>query len=166
MTKRVILPYTGRITMEIAHIIRNNTELEVAFRPIYKISTILNNNRTKNKDQIGVYKFPCNSCPSVYIGETGRDLPVRLAEHMRDIRNNKDTSGPYIHKNSSYQIRLSRFLHFHENERADLTGRIQFSITPLNPCISWRPSQSCMMLTLFLIQNIEILVSNILIIHY
>jgi len=97
MPKRLVLPYTGRITMEIAHIVRNNTELEVAFRPINKISTFLNNNRTKNKDQIGVYKFPCNSCPSVYIGETGRNLPVRLAEHMRDIRNNKDTSGPYIH---------------------------------------------------------------------
>jgi len=70
MTKRIVLPYTGRITMEIAQIIRNNTDLQVAFRPINKISTFLSNNRTKNNDQIGVYKFPCNSCPStLYWGD-------------------------------------------------------------------------------------------------
>jgi len=63
----------------------------------FLISTFLSNNRTKNNDQIGVYKFPCNSCPSTYIGETERNLPVRLSEHMRDIRNKKETSGPYIH---------------------------------------------------------------------
>ena len=97
MTKRIVLPYTGRVTTEIAHNIKSQTNLEVAFRPINKLSTFLTNNKVKNSYQVGVYKFPCSSCPSVYIGETGRNLPIRLAEHLRDVRNCKDTSGPYIH---------------------------------------------------------------------
>jgi len=35
-TKRIILPYTGRMTSQIARIIRNSTNLEVAFRPPIK----------------------------------------------------------------------------------------------------------------------------------
>jgi len=33
----------------------------------------------------------------MYIGETGRSLPIRMSEHMRDVRNEKETSGVYIH---------------------------------------------------------------------
>jgi len=36
MTKRIVLPYTGRVTTEIAHIIKSQTNLEVAFRPSYQ----------------------------------------------------------------------------------------------------------------------------------
>jgi len=62
-----------------------------------KISTCLSNNKTISQDQIGVYCFPCHCCPTVYVGETKRNLPIRLQEHLRDIRNEKPTSGPFMH---------------------------------------------------------------------
>jgi len=87
--KRVVLPFTGRTTSQIASTIRRNTNLKVAFRPIEKISTLLLNNKTISKDQIGVYCFPCHCCPTVYVCETKRNSTIRLQEHLRDIRNGK-----------------------------------------------------------------------------
>jgi len=83
--KSTVLPYTGRMASQIARIVRNGTNLEVAFHPINKISSFLTNNKYNRTDQIGVYKFPCKSCPTVYIGETGGNLPIKIAEHFRDI---------------------------------------------------------------------------------
>ena len=34
-----------------------------------------------------VYSIQCNSCPKVYIGQTGRSLKHRLAEHHRALKN-------------------------------------------------------------------------------
>ena len=95
--KRIVLPYTGRVTTQVANIIRSKTNLEVAFKPINKISTSLSNNNSLSSDQIRVYKFPCHTCRKIYVGESGRNLTIRASEHLRDIRNAKDTSGPYCH---------------------------------------------------------------------
>ncbi len=34
-----------------------------------------------------VYSIPCDGCPKVYIGQTGRSLKHRLAEHRRALKN-------------------------------------------------------------------------------
>ena len=34
-----------------------------------------------------VYSIPCDGCPNVYIGQTGRSLKHRLAEHRRALKN-------------------------------------------------------------------------------
>ena len=33
-----------------------------------------------------VYSIPCNDCPKVYIGETGRRYGVREKEHIKDLK--------------------------------------------------------------------------------
>ena len=118
-TKRIILPYTGRVTSEIANTIRRLTDFDVAFKPTNKISTMLTNRREPKSDQIGVYKLPCNNCPSMYIGETGRSLSIRMSEHMRDVRNEKETSGVYIHTklNPSHECNPSNATIIYKEER-------------------------------------------------
>ena len=34
-----------------------------------------------------VYSVPCNECSQAYIGQTGRSLDRRIAEHRRALRN-------------------------------------------------------------------------------
>jgi hypothetical protein len=36
-------------------------------------------------------------CPRKYVGQTGRNFKTRYKEHIRDIRNNKCTSGYVQH---------------------------------------------------------------------
>ena len=45
----------------------------------------------------GVYVIPCKDCPSVYVGETGRTLPIRISEHKRNVRLGHENSAPFIH---------------------------------------------------------------------
>jgi len=87
-TKRINLPYTRRVTSEMANTIRRLNDFDVAFKPTNKIPTMLIK-RQENLDL--TKKLPCNNCPSMYIGETGRSLPIRMSEHMRDARNERET---------------------------------------------------------------------------
>ena len=38
-----------------------------------------------------VYEVPCEDCDRSYIGESGRSLEVRLAEHQRHVRKGEIT---------------------------------------------------------------------------
>ena len=44
-----------------------------------------------------VYLIPCSECSAVYIGETGRTLKVRLAEHKRAVRMGDVNNGIPVH---------------------------------------------------------------------
>ena len=44
-----------------------------------------------------VYLIPCSECSAVYIGETGRTLKVRLAEHKRAFRMGDVKNGIAVH---------------------------------------------------------------------
>ena len=52
---------------------------------------------TTLKDSCAVYELGCNSCPKVYIGETGRNVQTRMEEHRKDITKKKDVSLVYQH---------------------------------------------------------------------
>jgi hypothetical protein len=55
----------------------------------YKVMSI-----SKDKyDRSGVYKLKSESCPKVYIGQTGRSFNVRFKEHISDIVHNRDKTG-------------------------------------------------------------------------
>lgn len=94
--KRIVLPYTGRITSQVSSIIRRRKFLEMEFIPVNKISKSLPNNNKLSADRIGVYKFPCHVC-TMYMSETGGDLKVRAAEKVRNIRNSKDKTESFCH---------------------------------------------------------------------
>ena len=44
-----------------------------------------------------VYLIPCSECSAVYIGETGRTLKVRVAEHKRAVRMGDVNNGIAVH---------------------------------------------------------------------
>ena len=43
-----------------------------------------------------VYRVPCE-CGAAYIGETGRNLKLRLSEHKRSVKNKDPNNGVAVH---------------------------------------------------------------------
>ena len=70
-------------------------------------------------DQAGVvYKIDCNDCEAVYVGETGRQLKVRVNEHKEDVRKQKMLSNVYMHSrdnNHSFDFNNVNVLDRHSN---------------------------------------------------
>ena len=48
-----------------------------------------------------VYRIPCSTCVSSYVGETKRALTIRMSEHRRHIRKNKPNKVLAIHCNNN-----------------------------------------------------------------
>ena len=44
-----------------------------------------------------VYQIPCGGCQKSYVGETGRGLKTRLAEHRRDVRDHRQSNAIVLH---------------------------------------------------------------------
>jgi hypothetical protein len=44
-------------------------------------------------DACGIYKMKSRSCPSVYIGQTGRSFKFRFKDHISDILHNRNETG-------------------------------------------------------------------------
>ena len=64
--------------------------IRVAHKPITTLRQLLTNVKDKDEPsdrQGAVYKIKCCDCQATYIGETGRNLNVRLTEHKRATRN-------------------------------------------------------------------------------
>ena len=59
------------------------------FRPAFYNPITLRNilvnlkDRIANDERSGVYKIVCDDCQGVYIGETGRQMKIRVAEHKK-----------------------------------------------------------------------------------
>ncbi|UYV67704.1 hypothetical protein LAZ67_5001653 [Cordylochernes scorpioides] len=81
------LPYTES-TITIARKLKS-FGIKTIFRSSPSIASILRNPITKSTDQKQkkdlVYQIPCLNCNSAYIGETSRDLSIRIKEHQRNI---------------------------------------------------------------------------------
>ena len=67
-----------------------------SFRPAFYNSLNVRNNLVNNKidkreplEETGVYKFECEFCDEVYIGQTGRSFATRIEEHISHIKNVK-----------------------------------------------------------------------------
>ena len=76
---RILLPYNIRVT----------------HKPITTLRQLLTNVKDKdehNNRQKAVYKTKCCDCQSSYIGETGRNLNIRLTEHKRATKNGDGNS--------------------------------------------------------------------------
>ena len=42
----------------------------------------------------GVYRIGCNSCPKKYVGESERDIQIRIKEHEADVANKRIKTSP------------------------------------------------------------------------
>ena len=65
-------------------------DIRVAHKPITTLRQLPTNVKDKDKPsdrQGAVYKIKCCNCQATYVGETGRNLNVRLTEHKRATRN-------------------------------------------------------------------------------
>ena len=84
-------------------------------------------NHCTDSNKIGTYVIPCNDCEKSYVGETGRNLNVRLNEHRRDIRMGSVNSAPFCHVRD-----FANFGHSLNWERANI---VYFSQTKKHRCI-------------------------------
>ena len=55
------------------------------------------NRLPEEKKRSVVYQVPCKGCDQVYIGETKRNLNIRLAEHRQAVRRGDDKNGIAVH---------------------------------------------------------------------
>ena len=86
----VTLPFRGAVSYQVKRLLENLACVKVVFSKQNTIKHMLNANgrkpTTHQSDQKGtVYKITC-SCDSVYIGETGRPLSVRIKEHQKSVQ--------------------------------------------------------------------------------
>ena len=59
-----------------------------------------NEPRSENTNSV-VYQIPCGVCHKKYVGETGRGLKTRLAEHKRDVREHRMSNAMVLHMEES-----------------------------------------------------------------
>jgi hypothetical protein len=83
---------------EVLPIAINKFNINVAFRTRNSLGKCLKQKsldvgNSGKYDACGIYKMKCRSCPSVYIGQTGRSFKVRFKEHMSDIVHNRNKTG-------------------------------------------------------------------------
>ena len=74
--------------------------IKIAHKPTRTVKSELCHLKDKreNKDKSGVvYALDCESCVSIYVGETGRQVKDRMKEHQNDILKKKPASKVYQH---------------------------------------------------------------------
>ena len=101
----VSLPYIGSASHKIQRIL-NAANIRVFHSSSKKLQTSIQTHKDKqdHKTKAGVYRIPCE-CGKVYIGETGRDLPTRLKEHIaHGRRGDYDKSAIVKHSHSQDHI--------------------------------------------------------------
>jgi len=83
----VVIPYVQGLSEAYSRVCRKY-DIQTAMRPHMTLRNLL----VKPKDQIEkmentgvVYKVKCKGCDKVYVGETARQLRVRIGEHQKDV---------------------------------------------------------------------------------
>lgn len=78
--------YQGHISDKINQTLKH-FNIKTSFSTKNTIKNILCNAKDKTNllDKNGIYELTCNDCRAKYIGETGRQLKLRIKEHIRDI---------------------------------------------------------------------------------
>jgi hypothetical protein len=90
--------YVGKETRYITKLFKN-TSIKTVFKTTNNLKKRLFPNQvtTDKYEKAEVYKLKCTDCPRQYIGQTGRNFKTRYEQHIRDIRNNRETSGYVQH---------------------------------------------------------------------
>ena len=86
-----------------------------------------------------VYSVPCNECSRAYIGQTGRSLDHRIAEHQRALRNGDVVASALAEHvfTAGHKVDLSKATVIHAHPHAQTrclleSWHIQHEQTPLN----------------------------------
>ncbi|XP_055909861.1 uncharacterized protein LOC129944452 [Eupeodes corollae] len=96
------IPYVPNLTNNRnLHKIINKENISFSHKSNLTLKSIFTNTKSKIQKQQQhnvVYEIECNGkeneqCDLVYIGQTKRNLGIRLTEHEADIRKNKETTG-------------------------------------------------------------------------
>ena len=88
------IPYIPGISERLKRIF-GKYNLEVAHQPTRKLRSELCNlkdKKTAHEKSGVVYRVDCNNCEAKYVGETGRQVRDRMAEHQKDIQTKKPAS--------------------------------------------------------------------------
>ena len=101
-TKILCLPYVRGVTEKIERVCRSikTVNLKLVTKPHRTIRQTLVNvkNRVPEEKRTGVvYEVPCHDRDHVYVGETGRTLKKRLAEHKQAVRRFDEKNGIAVH---------------------------------------------------------------------
>ena len=93
-SKYISMPYIQGATEKIARILKPfNIFLGTKNTNTVGSKVSFSKDRVEKDDKNSVvYKVPCRDCSSSYIGETGRELKVRIREHISNVRNNISNS--------------------------------------------------------------------------
>ena len=96
---RMFLPYIKGLSERIGRMCR-----PLVIHTTFTSRNTLRKSLTKVKGRPGmldvkgvVYSIPCADCPATYIGETGRTLKVRMAEHKRAVKSKDPLNGIAVH---------------------------------------------------------------------
>ena len=106
------MPYLGEFSSDFRHLLKPFDSRPAFCKPCtirslfcrYKDSTPI-------FERSGVYKLQCSNCPAVYIGETRRQLCIRVQEHLDEV-----SSVP--RKSSAFAEHLSESGHSFELNQA------------------------------------------------
>ncbi len=86
---QVVIPYMEDVSERVDRVLKKYG-VASAMRPHTTLRRLLVHPKDKEepKEQGDlVYRVPCKSCDSAYIGETGRLFKTRLEEHVKDLEN-------------------------------------------------------------------------------
>ena len=142
-TTPVTIPYVKGTSETIARILQPYN-IRVAHKPITTLRQLLT--KVKDKDepncrQGAVYKIKCCDCQATYIGETGRNLNVRLTEHKRATRNgdiNHHIAEHHLQTNHRIDLDSAKYITYSTNYYQRLNLESWFTNleqTPLNRCL-------------------------------
>ncbi|KYN22078.1 hypothetical protein ALC57_05535 [Trachymyrmex cornetzi] len=84
-----VIPYISSLANKIQNLFRNMNNVRVAYKGLNKLNNLIKVQKDRmNKFQKCnvVYKIPCNDCNATYVGQTGRMLKIKIAEHKNHIK--------------------------------------------------------------------------------
>jgi len=89
-TKWFTIPYVGNFSEKFRRVIVG-TRIKLAYHSLNKLNKFIKVQKDplpKLQKKNVVYKICCNDCDASYVGQTGRMLKTRVAEHRNSIRRN------------------------------------------------------------------------------
>lgn len=98
----VKIPYIGSFSHKFKRLL-DRDDRKTAFYSTKSLKAIISNNKDKIpiEHQSGIYSLTCDTCDSIYVGQTGRKFKTRIKEHISSWKKNTNTSTFAEHLNEN-----------------------------------------------------------------